>query len=98
MSGWRPSLHKTVRPAHGSAVAIGHGAVKLFLRLVEYQRQEILISFPQRQFHQAIQRDPFQRALGIVLLGFAGPTIHAKNKAKPVLSLLAETGPANGSA
>src|SRR4249919_4056150 len=54
------------------------------------------IAVPQRQIENARDRNPLQRAFGVVRMRRAGEPRDQKDEAEPILALLAETRPADG--
>src|SRR5262249_21778629 len=67
-------------------------------RGLEHQRDEEAVALPQGQLKDAPDLDPFQRALGVVGPRCAADAVDAKYKAEPVLTALAEAGPADRAA
>ena len=55
--------NQVIVPAHRPAVAIRHDAVKLAAVVVEDERQEMAVAFPERQVENPLDVDPFQRRL-----------------------------------
>lgn len=66
--------------------------------VVEDQRQEVAVAFPEREFRDPVDVDPFQRAFRIVGVRRAAPASDEEHEAEPVLAGLAEAGPADGAA
>ena len=65
---------------------------------VEHQRQEMPVAVPQRESHDIGHRHPFQRAFRIAGVRGSGIFGDDEEKAQPVFAVLAEAGPADGSA
>src|SRR5262245_31271835 len=85
-------------PTDGAAVAVGHDTVELAIRPLEDQRQEIAVTFPERQIEQPLDIDPFQCSFGVVGPRRAVPAVDAEDEAEPIFAVLAETGPTDGAA
>ena len=60
------------------------------------QRQEVAVSFPQRQIQYLLDGHPGERSFRIFAKGRAAEVVDAEDEAEPILPLFAKTGPANG--
>src|SRR3546814_219079 len=85
-------------PGLHAPVAVRHHAVERARVVVEDQRQELAVALPHRQFVQAVDRDPLQRAFRVALQRRAGERSHHEHESEPVLAVLAEAGPADRAA
>src|SRR5262249_33239290 len=94
----RKTLATGATPADGPAIAVGHEAVELPRIVVEDERQEIAVAFPQGEIKKSIQLHPFQRAFRVFRPWRAVPAIDAEDEAEPVFAVLAETRPINRAA
>lgn len=65
---------------------------------IKYHGNKIVIAGPERQRQNAIDGDPFQRAFVVARVGCAMPLVNEKNKAEPILAMLAKAGPGDGAA
>src|SRR5690606_6609150 len=75
-----------------------HDAVEGARVVVEHQRQEAAVAFPQRQVEDALDLHPLQRAFRVGGERLARVTRHQEEKPQPVLAVLAEAGPADRAA
>src|SRR6516225_8091546 len=84
-------------PADGTAIAIRHYAVKLTVSVAEHQRKKVPIALPQLQSWEPVHLHPEQLAVGVLARRFPLELVHQEDKPKPVLAVLAEPRPADGS-
>src|SRR5690606_38714460 len=85
-------------PRHHPPVAVRHHAMEGARVIVEHQRQELAVAVPERQLEDAVDLDPFERALRIGGERLAGISCYHEQETEPVLALLAEARPADRAA
>ena len=65
---------------------------------VEHHGQEMAVPFPHRQFEDAFNRNPLERALGIGICRRSAEAFDQEHEAKPVFTGLAKSWPTDRAA